>query len=195
MSVKPTDRMIGLYHHLVDQMGEAADIIVYDETSARNPSHLPFVHIAIWDAKSDDDLTVLHTLGMSEKYMNKADYLVELCWHIRGNLSEDNKRSCSWFMANLTEYPFMYDLKLDWWEHLVDPGKMPMFSGCKTLLLGPALSEIALTRFPAPDSEVKVLHLYPLIDLETHVVAEHGREEFVEYVEKKKIDLFSDRFD
>jgi hypothetical protein len=56
----------------------------------------------------------------------------------------------------------MYDLKLDWWEHLVDPGNVPMFSGCKTLLLGPALSEIALTPFPMSDSDVKVLHMYPL---------------------------------
>src|SRR5215510_10387307 len=82
-----------------------------------------------------------------------------------------------------------------WWEHLVDPWKMPMFSGCKTLLLAPALSEIALKPFPAPDSEVKVLHIYPLTDMETHMVADHGREEFVEFVEEKKIDLFSDRSD
>ena len=187
--------MISLYHHLADQMGEAANIIEYDETMASEPSHLPFVHIAIWDAKSDDDLTILHTLGMSEKYMNNADYLVELCWHIRGKLSEDNKHHCSQFMANLTEYPFMYDLKLDWWEHLVDPGDVPMFSGCKTLLLGPALSEIALMPFPRSDSVVKVLHIYPLTDLETHMVADHGREEFVEFAEKRKIDLFSDRSD
>jgi hypothetical protein len=120
---------------------------------------------------------------------------VELCWHIRGKLSEDDKHHCSWFMANLTEYPFMYDLKLDWWEHLVDPGSVPMFSGCTTLLLGPALSEIALTPFLGSDSVVKVLHMYPLTDLETHMVAEHGREEFVEFIGEKKIDLFSDRFD
>ena len=82
-----------------------------------------------------------------------------------------------------------------WWEHLVDPGKMPMFSGCKTLLLAPALSEIALKPFPLPDSEVKVLHIYPLTDMETHMVADHGREEFVEFIEEKKIDLFSDRSD
>jgi hypothetical protein len=176
-------------------MGEATDIIEFDETIANNPSHLPFVHIAIWDAKSDDDLTILHTLGMSGKCMNNADYLVELCWHIRGKISEDDKRHCSWFMANLTEYPFMYDLKLDWWEHLVDPGKMPMFSGCKTLLLAPALSEIALKPFPSPDSKVKVLHIYPLTDLETHLVAEHDRDEFVEFIEERKIDLFSDRSD
>ena len=191
----PTDRMIRLYHHLLDQMGEATDIIEFDETAASSPPHLPFVHIAIWDAKSDDDLTILHTLGMSEKYMNNADYLVELCWHIRGKISEDDKHHCSHFMANLTEYPFDYELKLDLWEHLVDPGKMPMFSGCKTLLLAPALSEIALKPFPSPDSKVKVLHIYPLTDLETHLVAEHDRDEFVEFIEERKIDLFSDRSD
>ena len=127
--------------------------------------------------------------------MNNADYPVELCWHIRGKISEDDKHHCSHFLANLTEYPFDYELKLDWWEHLVDPGKMPMFSGCKTLLLAPALSEIALKPFPLPDSEVKVLHIYPLTDMETHMVADHGREEFVEFIEEKIIDLFSDRSD
>jgi len=60
---------------------------------------MPIVHIAIWDAKSDDDLTILHTLGMSEKYMNNADYLAEFCWHIRGKISEDDKHHCSHFMA------------------------------------------------------------------------------------------------
>jgi hypothetical protein len=191
----PTDRMIRIYHHLVDHMGEATNIIEFDETAAGGSSHLPFVHVAIWDAKSDDDLTILHTLGMSEKYMNSADYLAELCWHIRGKISEDDKHNCSRFMANLTEYPFVYDLKLDWWGHLVDPGKMPMFPGCKTLLLAPALSEIALEPFPSPGSEVKTLHIYPITDLETHVVAEHGREEFSKFIEERRIDLFSDRPD
>jgi hypothetical protein len=157
----PTDRMVRLYQHLVDEMGEATNIIEYDETTASGPTHLPFVHIAIWDAKSDDDLTIY----------------------------------CSHFMANLTQYPFDYELKLDWWEHLVDPGKMPMFSGCKTLLLAPALSEIALKPFLLSGSEVKVLHIYPLTDQETHMVADHGREEFVEFIEERKIDLFSDRSD
>ena len=126
--------------------------------------------------------------------MNGANYLVESCWRIRGALSEDDKGCCSRFLANLTEYPFMYDLKLDWWEHLVDPGKISMFSGYKTLLLGPALSEQPLSNFPPPDSEVKTLYIYPLTELETHVVSEHGREEFVEYIEEKRLDLFSNRF-
>jgi suppressor of fused protein SUFU len=189
----PTERMIRLYHHLADQLGDAEDMIEYDETMARNPSHLRLVHIAIWEAKSENDHTVFHTLGMSERYMANADYLVELCWRIRGNLSKEDKGRCSHFLANLTEYPFMYDLKLDLWEHLVDPGKIPMFSECKTLLLGPTLSEQSLSSFPPPDADVKVLHLYPLTELETHVVSEHGREEFVEYVKNEGIDLFSDR--
>jgi hypothetical protein len=61
--------------------------------------------------------------------------------------------------------------------------------------LAPALSEIALKPFPLPDSEVKVLHIYPLTDMETHMVADHGREEFLEFIEERKIDLFSDRSD
>jgi hypothetical protein len=72
---------------------------------------------------------------------------------------------------------------------------MPMFSGYKTILLAPVLSEIALKSFPSPDSDVKVLHIYPLTDLETHMVADHGREEFVEFIEERRIDLFSDRTD
>jgi hypothetical protein len=111
-AMDPSDRMIRLYNHLLDQIGEAADIIEYDETTASNPTHLQFIHIAIWDAK-----------------------------------------------------------------------------------LAPALSEIALKPFPLPDSEVKVLHIYPLTHLETHMVADHGREEFVEFIEERKIDLFSDRSD
>jgi hypothetical protein len=45
--------------------------------------------------------------------MNNADYLVELCWHIRGKISDDDKHHCSRFMANVAECPFAYDLKLD----------------------------------------------------------------------------------
>jgi hypothetical protein len=94
-------------------MGGATDIIEFDESTASCPLQLPFVHIAVWDSKSDDDLTIFHTLGMSEKYMNNADYLVELCWHIRGKISDDDKHHCSRFMANVAECPFAYDLKLD----------------------------------------------------------------------------------
>jgi len=49
----PAERLIRLYHHLLDQMGEATDIIEFDETAASSPLHLPFVHMAIWDAKID----------------------------------------------------------------------------------------------------------------------------------------------
>jgi hypothetical protein len=45
LAMGPAERMIRLYHHPLDQMGEATDVIEFDETTAGSPPQLPFVHM------------------------------------------------------------------------------------------------------------------------------------------------------
>jgi hypothetical protein len=127
--MEPTDRMIRLYQQLASQKGEAKDIIVFNETMTREPSPLPFIHLAVWLPELKTGVTTFHTLGMSEKYMPGADYLVELCWQIRGSLTRKKRALCARYLADVVVYPFLNNLKLDWWEHIVDAGEIPLFAG------------------------------------------------------------------
>ena len=123
MSGEPTDRMKRLYHHLVEhRWGEPADLIVFERSRAAVPGVLEQVHVAIWDADASSDVTSYMTLGMSELPIPKADYRVELTLGVRGQLSREHRSQLATLLANLTEYPFTYQRKIDWWERLVNPG-------------------------------------------------------------------------
>ena len=129
--MKPTDRMIKLYQQLASHKGEATDFIIFDETMTSETTPLSFFHVAIWLPELKSGVTTFHTLGMSEKFMPGADYLVELCWKIRGRLKRKQQVLCARYLADVVAYPYLNDLKLDWWEHIVDAGKIPLFSGCQ----------------------------------------------------------------
>ena len=44
------------------------------------------------------------------------------------------------------------------------------------------------------DGEIKVLYVVPITPLERHLLVDHGRESFIEYVSGNGIDLLSDRW-
>jgi len=189
--VNPTDRMVRLYQELASQKGEATDFVVFDETMAIESSPLAFFHTAIWLPELKTDVTTFHTLGMSEKFMPGADYLAELCWQIRGRLKRKQQSLCARYLADEVAYPFLNNLKLDWWERIVDAGNIPLFSGCQSLLIDTDLT--GKNPQLMTEENIKVLYLYPLTPYEIHLVSEHDRADFLSYVKDENIDLYANR--
>jgi hypothetical protein len=185
-----------LYHHLVKhRWGEPADLIVFDRNSAAVPGALEQVHVAIWDADERCGVTTFMTLGMSELMMPHADYRAELTLGVRGALAGDTRRRIPMFLANVSEYPFMHQRTLNWWERLANPGEIPGFPDCPQLLLAPMFGDSAFKHFPAPDEDVKVLSLIPVTAHEGHLLKERGAEAFLDYWEESGVDLFAPRRD
>jgi hypothetical protein len=185
-----------LYHHLVEhRWGEPADLIVYDRSRAAVPGALEQLHVAIWDADESCDISTFMTLGMSELPMPHGDYRAELTLGFRGELSREDRGKLTTLLANVAEYPFGYDRRLDWWERLVRPGAIPAFPGCEQLLLAPMFGERPFERFPAPDDDVKVLSVVTVTPREAHILKEHGRTAFLDYWEEEGVDLYSPRTD
>jgi Suppressor of fused protein (SUFU) len=194
MEAEPTDRMKRLHHYLAEhRWGEPSDIVVYDGSRLQPPRTLDRVHVAIWDAGGDCDVTTYATLGMSENCLPGAEYRAELTLGCRGQLGPSDRRGLATFVANVTEYPFMYGLKLDWWERLKDPGSIPAFPGCTQLLLAPMFGDDEFLYFPEPDNDVKMLSLVPITPQENHLLAEHGRQAFLDYWEQSGVDIFAPR--
>jgi hypothetical protein len=195
---KPTERMKRLYHQLVDRWGEPADLITFDGAQAAQPSVLDGVHVAIWRPDEECDVATFFSIGMSEAPMPNADYRVELHLGRRGALSADQIAALAHFVANLTEYPFMYRLKLDWWERIANPGCIPGFPECTQLLLAPDLGTDETDRldhFAPPDDDVKILRVIPITLRENQILKEHGRAEFLDYWTESGIDIWSPRTD
>lgn len=196
MSPEPTPRMKRLYHYLVEhRWGEPADLIVFDGSLAATPGALEAVSVGIWDPDAECDITTFATLGMSERVLPGADYRVELSLGCRSRLGSAERRQLASFVANITEYPFMYGRKLDWWEKLTNPGSIPVFRHCTQILLAPMFGDDEFRTFPEPDADVKILSVVPITPRENHILAVHGRKAFLDYWEESGVDIFSPRRD
>jgi hypothetical protein len=110
-------------------------------------------------------------------------------------LSRNDRHRLAVFLANLAAYPFTNDLKLDWWESLRSPGAIPAFADCTQVLIAPSIHDDAWSRFAPPDDDVKLLHVIPVTRTEHHVLQDHGRESFLEFVEERGVDIFAPRAD
>jgi Suppressor of fused protein (SUFU) len=191
ITMKPTDRMIRLYKQLTSQKGDVDDFIVFDETMAIGKSPLAFFHIAIWLPAQKTGVTCFHSIGMSEYFMPGADYQVELCWQIRGRVSRWKRSRCARYLADVVAYPFLNNLKLDWWEHIVDAGDIPKFSGCQSLLIDTDFT-VKNQSLITPEF-IKILNIYPITPSELHIVSEHDRDDFLAYIKENNIDLYENR--
>ncbi len=98
-------------------------------------------------------------------------------------------------VADLCAYPFQHERKLDWWEVLSNPGRLPGFNGCKHLLLHPRLSPEGFDLVEDSEGIVKVLYVLPITPRERQLLLEHGREALVDYFVENDIDVLSDRVD
>jgi hypothetical protein len=195
LGVPPTARMRRLFAHLEEDRGTPSDVIVYGPAPGTRPGALATLDVAIWDAPRADEVTTLCTVGMSERLMKGASYRVELRLDARGRWTSRQRSALAVFLANVSEYPFMHDLRLDWWERLANPGPIPGFPGCTQVLLAPGLGSGAFERFPLPDDDVKVLRVVPITPHENQLLKLQGRDAFLEYRTRTGVDIFAPRVD
>lgn len=177
------------------QWGEADDIITFDGSKTSRPSAFASMDIAIWRAERDADVSILNTMGMSEKRMPGANYLAELNLGCRQVLSQSDERQLATLLANITEYAFANNLKLDWWERLAHPLVIPVFSNCTKILFAPSFAEPEFSWLETQEEPVKLLYVVPITERENHILAAHGVESFREYLHEEAVDLFSPRSD
>ena len=184
-----------VYHQLMHRWGQADDIIMFDSALAARPSAFSSMEIAIWRAADETDVTVFNTLGMSELRMQGAEHSVELNLGIRGRLEPATERPLSAFLANITEYPFANGLKIDWWERLTNVPAIPAYPGCHQVLLAPSFADDEFSWLETPAEPVKLLYVIPITPRENHILASHGQEAFLSYLDEEEIDLFTPRSD
>ncbi|MCM2315640.1 MAG: suppressor of fused domain protein [Thermoanaerobaculia bacterium] len=184
-----------VYHQLMHRWGRADDIVVFDSALASGPPAFPSMEIAIWRAGDETDVTVFNTLGMSELRMRGAEHSVELNLGIRGPLDPATEGPLAAFLANITEYPFANGVKIDWWERLANVPVIPAHPGCHQLLFAPSFGEDEFSWLQTPAEPVKLLYVIPITPRENHILASHGREAFMSYLDEEEIDLFSPRTD
>jgi hypothetical protein len=187
--------MVRLYRYLTSKWGEAESILVFDARQLDHPINLDLIHVPIWAADEDCEVTALNTLGMSEIEMKGADFFAELHLAYRGRLDKDESRRLAGFLANLAEYPFEHELKLDWWEIIRNVGTIPVYSGCRHVLLHPKFKNEGFDSIEDEDGLVKLLYVVPITPKERHIILKHGRTAFWDYVEKEQIELLADRHD
>jgi hypothetical protein len=95
----------------------------------------------------------------------------------------------------LPSTPFDHDRTLDWWHVINNPGNIPLFPGCRHLLLRSRFTEKGFDELEDPEGPVKLLYVVPITPMERHLLVDHGREGFLDYVEENQIDLLCDRKD
>jgi hypothetical protein len=66
-----------VYKKLEERWGEPTNLKVFDGKEAERKTYLSYVHIAIWDADGNCEVTAFNSLGTSEKQMKGANYYVE----------------------------------------------------------------------------------------------------------------------
>jgi hypothetical protein len=150
--------MIRLYHQFQRLFGETTNLFVFDATENPHPVHLPLLHVPTWAADEHCDVTSLNTLGMSDRPMPGADECAELHLGFRGSLTEGERLDLARFLADVAEYPFQNGLRLDWWEIIPKAGHIPVFTGCRHLLLHPKLTEGGIEYLEDDEGPVKLIY-------------------------------------
>ena len=124
-----------------------------------------------------------------------ANYFSELHLGCRLRLKKAEREQMARYLANLAEYPFANDLKLDWWEVINNPGDVPFFPGCRHLLLHPILTPQGVDVFEDEEGRIRLLYVVPITTHEHHLIVVHGREKLVDYFAENEIDTLTDRND
>ena len=192
---RPTPKMIRLYHQLQWLMGEPTDLFVFDAAELDHPVHLPLIHVPSWAADEHCDVTGLNTLGMSERPIPGTDEYAEFHLGFRGRLTQAECLDLARLLANVAEYPFENGLKLGWWEIIPRAGHIPVFTGCRHLLLHPKLAEGGIEQLEDDEGPVKLIYVVPITPYERRLLTGHGRSSFLQYVEENGVDLLADRHD
>jgi tetratricopeptide (TPR) repeat protein len=197
-TLRASAKMKRLYRRFSELCGgEPEDLWVFDPLDFEEPAppFLGVTHVMAWPADSDCDVTSFLSLGMSDRRMAGTDTFCEVHFAIRAPLTKEQRLEVARRVADVCAYPFQHGRKLDWWEVIVDPGRLPGFAGCKHLLQHPRLSPHGFDQVSDLDGTVKVLYLVPITPLERRLLVEHGRDALQDHLVRNNIDVLKDRFD
>lgn len=189
----PTDRMKALYKHHVAIFGEPTDLIWFDTTEATKPSHFSQMHVGVWAADDDCDVTTLLTLGMSENQMVGTGVTrVELHFAIRASLSPEETHEAARFLVNLAEYPFDHNLQLGWWHRLSEVGTIPCYPGKHKILLRPPFSNDTCREVTYDGETIRFLYVVPITAEENNMLSQ-GIDAYEDYLIENDLDPLGQR--
>ena len=184
----PTERMKALYQHNVGNWGEPRDLIWFDPAITVRPTQLSRIQVCVWPADDNCDVSTFATLGMSEREMlGSGVSRVELHFAIRAFVTQDQAHQVARFLANVAEYPFENELRIDWWHRLRDAGNIPMFPGKRRLLFRPPFTEGANGYITWASESIRFLYLVPLTDEQAEVLS-RGKDAYEQYLIDNELD-------
>jgi hypothetical protein len=186
--------MKNIYGYYADRWGESEHMIWFDPARATPASRLPRLHVAVWPADDDCDVTTLVTLGVSDLELDRCDRnRIEFHWAVRGHLGKDEIQLAATFLANLAEYPFDHGRCLDWWHRLNHPGSIPFFPDATALLLRPPFSDGEQGDLCFDGEHIRTLYVVPLNATEAKVLSQDGIDAYQHYVECNQLDPLGTR--
>jgi len=133
--------------------------------------------VAFWDPDGDCDVTTCQTIGMSDRRMVGAAYDVELHLAYRGLLGPSERAEVAQFLADVAVYPFMNQIRLDWWDRVPAKRRIPLFTSCSTMLLRPPFLSTGMATLELDGETIKILLRCPDYPQEDHRLAVHGAAE------------------
>jgi hypothetical protein len=144
--------------------------------------------IFYWIRTGDEPTATFATLGMSSIVMDDGEK-AEMQLTVRGVFDPDEIMAFTRFLANTSLYPFLHNFAVDWWQVIVDVGRIPVYPDASTLLVHPEPSDDNYGHIFIGDDFVKLLNLVPLTSLESSMVQDKGVVSFLDYLEENKIDM------
>jgi hypothetical protein len=180
--VKPTPIAREIYQAYLESWGEPTSSRVFEDPKPVE-GVAPRIDIFVWDAADAGDITLFATLGMCYSPMPKNRRRAELHFPIRGPVKDKTRDELIVFMANLSGYPFVHELGLDWNHRLVNISGIPHYPGHSALLLHPKFSEQGRDLIATSKGEVRVLNVVPLTEEEAAMPVEAMLDHMSENVE------------
>lgn len=191
---KPTELVKAVYRAHIQNFGEPAQSIRYDNPPSYDPDTYPsFIDVMVWPPEEDLNMTTFSTIGMSEKPMNGADFRAELHFAIEGALNKELTSKITIFLANLSIYPFMNSTYFDWWHTLPNVSSIPGFESTTSVLIHPAFMKGGWNSISLKEEHVKILNIIPITKEEQALSKDKGVKYLLDYLEKNEISYFKRR--
>jgi len=191
---KPSKIIKTVYHAHIDNFGEPDLSFRYDHPPAISDLKSPlFVDVMVWRADEEVKITTFATIGMSEVEMPNVNYRVELHLSLEGDLTEELVSKVTIFLANLSLYPFMNSLTIDWWHSLNNVGVIPGFPSAKGVLFHSAFVEEGWDVICTQSGHVKILNVVPINQEEKSILNNNGIDNLLTHFYNNGTNLFEDR--
>lgn len=181
-----------MYEELIRHFGEPDGSVTFTEPPPPDESWPDRIDVLHWADTEDLDINTFATVGMCDRPMAHVAHRCEIHFSIRARAEDlDIPRICA-FCADLTAYPFRNETFFDWTQTLVNPGGIPHFPNCRSIMLHPAFVKDGWDTMIFEGLKVQIMNVVPLTVAEMAYRKEHGPFSIYDYIIEHEIDLFSD---